>query len=121
MNSTAKRDAALKLLEATGIWKSNYAPPGLRLLWRLGFDCPPPHLANFSSVFLVCSLYFGVSMGLFMAAVSVFSDAYDLALVVPGAAVAGLCFGLIMATYYAVGRRKYQLPLWKDLSATAET
>lgn len=121
MNSTAKREAALKLLAATGIWKSNYAPPGVRFLWRLGFDCPPPHFAKFGSVFLVCSLYFGFSMGVCMSAVSVFWGVYDLSRVPIGATAAGVLFGLFMAAYYAMGRRKYQLPLWKDLSATSET
>ncbi len=121
MNSSAKRDAALKLLEATDIWKSSYAPPGVRLLWRLGFDCPPPHLASFWSVFLVCAVYFGVVMGLFMLAVSVFAGTYAFSLIPFGVGIAGLVFGILMATYYAIGRRKYKLPLWKDLSATAET
>ena len=31
------------------------------------------------------------------------------------AAVAGALFGLSMATYYAYGRRKYQLPEWRSL------
>jgi polyferredoxin len=118
MNKVAKREAALKLLEATGIWKSNYAPSGLLLLWRLGFDCPPPHLARFWSVFLIYALYFGLSMGLLMLALSAFSDI--LSFTPLDAGVAGLFFGLFMAIYYAIGRRKYQLPLWKDLKVTAE-
>lgn len=106
-----------------GRWtrQSNYAPPGVQLLWRLGCDCPPPHLARFWSVFLVCALYSGVTMGAFMLAVSTFAEVYDRSLVPMGAAVTGLGFGTLMATYYAMGRRKYRLPLWKDLSATAET
>mgnify|MGYP000013945724 CR=1 FL=1 len=122
MNSTAKREVALKLLEATGIWKSSYAPPGVRLLWRLGFDCPPPHLARFWSVFLVCALYFGIFMGLFMVAMSTFSGTnVPSSSTLLGASLAGICFGLFMATYYAMGRRKYRLPLWKDLHAIPET
>ncbi|WP_353961414.1 DUF6404 family protein [Rhodoferax lithotrophicus] len=37
------------------------------------------------------------------------------------AGLAGLCFGFFMAIYYAIGRKKHQLPLWKDLSASAKT
>ncbi|TXT34551.1 MAG: ybaA [Comamonadaceae bacterium] len=91
MNTSTKREAALKLLSTTGIWKSNYAPPGVKLLWRLGIDCPPPHLARFWSVFFVCGLF------------------------------AGLSFGFLMATYYAIGRKKHRLPLWKDIRASGET
>ena len=120
MNSTAKREAAMKLLEATGIWKSNYAPPGLRLLWRLGFDCPPPHLASFWSVFIFSTLYFGVCMGLSMLAISVFIESEIISMIPVGAAVAGLVFGTIMATYFAIGRWTHQLPLWKDLGTSAE-
>jgi hypothetical protein len=118
MNTSAKREAALQLLSATGIWKSNYAPPGLRLLWRLGFDCPPPHLAGFWSVFFACGFYFGASMGLLLWAVASYSG-YNIFPSVPlRAAIAGLGFGLFMAAYYAWGRRKHKLPLWKDLASS---
>jgi hypothetical protein len=119
MTKTAKREAALKLLEATGMSKSNYAPSGLLFLWRLGFDCPPPHLARFWSVFLVCAVYFGLSMSLLLWVLSAFTDI--LSLTPLDAGLAGLCLGFLMAIYYAIGRWKYQLQLWKDIQVNAES
>ena len=121
MNTSTKREAALKLLSTTGIWKSNYAPPGVKLLWRLGIDCPPPHLARFWSVFFVCGLFFGLSLGLSMWVVALTSGIYALSWIPLGAGVAGLSFGFLMATYYAIGRKKHRLPLWKDIRASGET
>ena len=40
MSARTKREAALKLLASTGMWRSSYVPPLLRLLWRLGLDVP---------------------------------------------------------------------------------
>lgn len=113
-----KRERALKLLEASGIWKVNYAPPGLMLLWRLGLDCPPPHLASFWSVFLVCSLYIGFSFGLILAIGSAISGVQSNWVAYRTAAEAGFYFGFVMAAYYWAGRRSYRLPLWKDLDVS---
>ena len=121
MNPHPKRKAALKLLSTTGIWKSNYSPPGVRLLWRLGFDCPPPHFARFWSVAPVCGVYFGSAMGLFMWVMAYFGRIHSSQGVLVGAGFAGLFFGLSMATYYALGRRKYRLPLWKDINGRTQT
>lgn len=120
MTTSPKREAALKLLSTTDIWKANYAPFGIRLLWRLGFDCPPPHFAGFWSAFWSFGLYFGLSIGLFMWVFASYSGGSDLRFVLFRAAVSGLGFGLFMAAYYAYGRRKYGLPLWKDLHVPTE-
>jgi Family of unknown function (DUF6404) len=115
MSSNPKREAALKLLASTGIWRSNYAPPMLRFLWRLGFDTPPPHLVNFSSNALFCGTYFGVTWGLLMWFVFWSPHKISPAAAIISAVFAGIFFGLSMAAYYAHGRRKHNLPLWKDL------
>ena len=36
MSFDTQREQALAILARTGIWPSNYAPPALHLLWRLG-------------------------------------------------------------------------------------
>jgi hypothetical protein len=60
-------------------------------------------------------------MGLFMLASSLFTEIYAFSNIPVGAGIAGLGFGLFMAIYYAMGRRKYKLALWKDLAASAES
>jgi hypothetical protein len=63
MSSNPKREAAIKILASTGIWRSSYAPPLLRLLWRLGFDAPPPHFVSFSAIALFSGSYFAITLG----------------------------------------------------------
>ncbi|MFW8183281.1 DUF6404 family protein, partial [Klebsiella pneumoniae] len=46
------------------MWKSNYAPPLIRLMWRLGINIPPPPFAPFWQVFCVMTSSFSVGYGL---------------------------------------------------------
>ena len=115
MSINPKREAALKLLESTGMWRSNYAPPIMRLLWSLGLDLPPPHFGKFFTNTMLMGTFFALIWGTFMwiflwshKGISPLS-----ALLV--AACAGLFFGLAMSAYYAYGKRKYQLPSWDKL------
>jgi hypothetical protein len=118
MNPLTKRQAVLDMLKQTGIWPSNYAPPGVKLLWALGFDCPVPHMASFGGVVLVAGLY-GIALGVAMAFILGFFGRFDptpqlTGILLSASATAGAMFGVWMATYYAYGRRKHKLPLWKD-------
>lgn len=119
MMTSTRREAALQLLEATGMRKSSYAPPGVHLLWRLGIDCPPPHFARFWSVLVLSGVYFGIFWGLlmwlFMWLSSTASKSLLFGSLPLAACFAGGFFGLGMAIYYAYGRKKYQLPLWEDV------
>ncbi len=119
MSNLDKRKMALKLLAETNIFSANYAPWGLKLLWRFGIDCPPPHFVKFSTLSLVYGLYFASFMALFMSVQSYFFSLHTALLIPLSALLAGLAFGLMMATYYWLGRRKYQLPLWHQLSGDA--
>lgn len=110
MSTHTKRAAALALLAQTGIWRSNYEPPLLRLLWRLGFDVPLPHLMSFWKNALSTGSYFCIAWGLIM-----WSQGSTGAGLLVGAVVAGLLFGISMASYYAYGKRKHQLPSWHEL------
>ena len=120
MMTSTRREAALQLLEATGMRKSSYAPSGVLLLWRLGIDCPPPHFARFWSVLVLSGVYFGIFWGLLMWLFMWLSSAASKSLLFASlplaACFAGGFFGLGMAIYYAYGRKKYQLPLWNELS-----
>ena len=116
MNTNAKRAAALDLLARTGIWRSNYEPPFLRLLWRFGINAPPPHFANFWCNAFIAGSYFAVAMGLFMWLVFWWRlGAVPFGPVLAAAAGAGLLFGFAMASYYAYGRHKHKLPSWREL------
>lgn len=108
-------ETALAHLAATGITKSNYAPPLFRILWRMGVHVRPPHFANFISNFLLMGSWFGFAWGMIMwlfvwrgAGKSPYAAA-------AGALMAGAMFGLCMAAYYRYGARKYKLPEWSQI------
>ena len=114
MLAIEKRDAALKLLASTGMRRSNYAPPLVRLLWRLEIDAPPPHFRGFCSNALSAGTYFAIAWGAFMWVVIWSRQELPVGLALGSAVAAGVIFGLGMASYYAYGRRKYNLPSWKE-------
>ena len=110
-----KRDAALRLLSATGMWRSNYAPPLLRLLWLCGFDVPPPHFVPFSTNAIVFGTTFAVAFGVVRRLLEGPDIARSLPAVLLELVLAGVLFGLVMATLVERAKRKHQLPRWRDL------
>lgn len=102
-------------MEKTGFLRSNYAPPLLRGLWRLGLEVPPPHFASFFPVAAVTAVFFGVPWGAFMWFLVWSPQAMSGVLAIVGASLAGISFGIAMAAYYAHGRRKHKLPDWSSL------
>ncbi|MCE9619192.1 MAG: DUF6404 family protein [Planctomycetes bacterium] len=118
MNTNAKRDAALRLLAATGMRRSNYAPPLTRLLWRLGFDAPPPHLGTFLGNAILMGVFFGVGWGvLFGLEMSWWYHRWmQLDILGIAAVAAGVLFGLCMASIYSYGKLKHGLPSWQDFN-----
>lgn len=117
MNPFDTRKArALELLRGTGMRESNYLPPALKLLWRLGVPVPPPHFAGFGAVTLASGLFFGLGWGAVMWWWQWERQGMSLTAAALTALGAGVCFGLCMAAYYAFGRRKHGLPTWKELA-----
>ena len=41
MDFEARKQKALAIMASRKMWKSNYAPLLIRLLWRLGINIPP--------------------------------------------------------------------------------
>ncbi|MFZ6656778.1 DUF6404 family protein [Undibacterium sp. TJN19] len=114
MDTTKKRQAALDLLAKTGMWRSNYAPPFFTILWRFDVDVPPPHFAPFWQNAMTMGFFFGLlwGAGMWFGLWSKLNK--PVAEMMLAAAIAGVCFGVTMACYYAHGKRKYQLPSWKE-------
>ena len=115
-----KRSAALNLLARTGIWRSSYAPPFVRLLWWLGVDAPPPHLASFRSNALHSGIYFSVFYGLSMWLMVWSREGMSFTGAVGFAVCTGVFYGLSMAAYYDYSRRKHGLPLWDQWQPPAK-
>lgn len=112
--TTTKRDAALAIMARTGIWESNYYPPILRLLWRMGVHLPLPHFVSFGRVALVSGGFFGPAWGALMW-FAIWRHQMQPIAALAITLVAGIVFGLTLAAYYGYGRRKHKLPLWHEL------
>jgi hypothetical protein len=120
MRFEQKLTAALGLLASTGIWRSNYAPPLHRLLWRIGARVPPPHFLSFTANFVSAGVWFGVVWGLLMWFIVWSHQGRSPNAAFVAALFAGLFFGLCMAAYYRYGARKHGIPLWRDFQASDE-
>jgi uncharacterized membrane-anchored protein len=97
------------------MWRSNYEPPLLRLLWRLGLNVPPPHFAGFVATALFSGGFFALLWGVIMWFLTWSRSGMSPTGAVTTAVFGGVLFGLMMASYYYWGRRKHRLPEWKDL------
>ena len=106
--------AALGLLASTGMWRSEYAPPLHRLLWKLGAKTPPPHFQSFAANFVRAGVWFAVVWGLLMWFAWPQSHGMSVERAFAGSIFTGTLFGLGMAAYYRCGARKHRIPLWRD-------
>ena len=116
MNFEEKRAAGLVLLEATGMPRTSYAPPLVRLLWHLGVKVPPPHFASFLGIFAFVAIAFGATWGFLMWFIFWADQDLPIERVLVQTGIAGLIFGLLMAVYYHYGARRHGLPKWEDIS-----
>jgi hypothetical protein len=108
-----KRLAALEQLSRTGIMKGNYAPPLFRLLWKLGFEVPPPHFRSWAANFGTLALWMALALSLLRWLwPSLLGGPSLLGLL--ETVLISLFFGIAMAFYYRHGARKHNLPAWRD-------
>lgn len=121
MTFQAKLDVALQMLAATGMRRSNYAPPLYRLLWRAGIPIPPPPFAGFGVNLTFFGILFGVLYGTAMWLLVWRQRGMPASGALVAANIAGLLFGVIMAGYWVYRARKLKLPRWADLKSPAAT
>lgn len=115
MTFQSRRTNALSILKKTRIWRCNYEPPYLRFLWRMGVELPPPHFVPFFQTASIAAAWFSLLWGAFM-----WFFVWGRQGMLGSSAIAISCatgtfFGVVMASYYAYGRRKYHLPRWVSL------
>ena len=106
---------ALNELESTGIARKRFQPPLHRILWRLGFEVPPPHYCTFIYNLVFCTFWFSVLWGSLMAIVFWSRNPMPMSAAVLAASMIGLPFGIGMALYYRHGATRHQLSHWSDL------
>lgn len=57
MTFEQKKARAIALMDSKKMWRSNYAPPLLRILWRLGIRLPPLPFMPFWQVAVLTGAY----------------------------------------------------------------
>ncbi len=115
MDNQSRREEALKLLASTGIWRSNYHPPYLILLWKLGIDARPPHFNKFWHNVRDVGIPFGLFWGVWMWFSTWRESGMPLWGGMLAAGSAAFLFGFWMALIYERGKRKHHLPPWEDI------
>ncbi|ROR05746.1 hypothetical protein EC836_109220 [Erwinia sp. JUb26] len=110
-----KKQKAIALLEEKKMWRSNYAPPILRLCWKLGGKVPPSPFAPFWLNTLLYTAWFGPLWGVLMWLSSWQNQHFSVLRAVSTALITGLLFGISMALFHYWGRWKNKLPDWKSL------
>lgn len=63
MTFEQKKARAIALMDSKKMWRSNYAPPLLRILWRLGIRLPPLPFMPFWQVAVLTGGLWGTSWG----------------------------------------------------------
>lgn len=110
-----KKERALALMAEKQMWRSNYAPPLLRLLWRCGVQIPPPPFAPFWLNALCFGGFLGAMWGLFMWFSTWRGGGYSVLMALQTSLLAGLFFGFFMALYHYWRKRVNKLPDWDSL------
>lgn len=121
MTFQARRAQSLDILKRTGMWRSNYEPPILRVLWKIGIEIPPPHFLPFWQVLVLGAGWFAGAWGSIMWLGEWSKHGVSIMSAVGTASVAGVFFGIAMAIYYAHGRRKHRLPKWNAIDGILES
>jgi Family of unknown function (DUF6404) len=102
-----------KLIRDRGYWVSNAIPPLCRLLWRMGYKTPPPCFLSFPVAAISAGLAFAFIYGAFMW-LFVWPANVALSRVLTMCAVAGILYGLAMATFWRIRAKQLDLPAWND-------
>jgi hypothetical protein len=121
MNFDDKVSYLIEDLRKQGVSPYESAPPVFRLFLAIGVQVPPPMFWGFLPILLVAAVFFGLFWGTFMwlwwhgwppTAPTVFEIVMDV--------LAGLLFGLAMASYYRAKMRKLRLPTWSQYPPGAQ-
>ena len=110
-----KKARAIALMDSKKMWRSNYAPPLLRILWRLGIRLPPLPFMPFWQVTVLTGGLWGISWGCAMWFIY-----WGPSGMVAGEAIiisitGSFLFGLLMASFHWWRRKVYLLPSWDDV------
>ncbi|HSG31875.1 MAG TPA: DUF6404 family protein [Thermodesulfobacteriota bacterium] len=117
MTHQEKVDHFVEKMKSNGVEKSETAPLLFRLIWKLGFQIPPPQFINIQIIGLVWGLISGICLVL-LSLVPAFGFA-KLSL------FKGILFGAFIGYFMALRHKdrykKYGLPGWDDYPKESNT
>ncbi len=115
MTFEQKKARAIALMDSKKMWRSNYAPPLLRILWRLGIRLPPLPFMPFWQVTVLTGGLWGISWGCAMWFIywgpSGMVAGEAIIISITGGGLSGLC----MASFHWWRRKVKRLPSWDDV------
>ncbi|EPH2693875.1 DUF6404 family protein [Klebsiella aerogenes] len=110
-----KKERALAIMESKKMWRSNYAPPLLRGLWRLGLRIPPLPFASFWQITFIMGFGFGLVWGLIMWLFTWKDMGVQPSWAILRSLSGGILFGVMMAAFHSWRKKANNLPDWKNL------
>jgi Family of unknown function (DUF6404) len=112
-----KRDVALDILAKTGMWKYNYRPPLLVLLWYIGVKIPPFLLADIGIIIIYGTVPVSIAFGLYYLVASIITGFFPLIFshVLMTCFLFWIIFTIFVLLENAYLRQKYKLPRWSEL------
>lgn len=108
-------------MAALGIPASTAMPPLWKVLWRLGFEVPPPLFMGFGGITLVLGGFFGCFWGLMMWLLLWSREGMSVWFALAAAFAAGVLFGVAMAAYLRRLARRHRLPAWDGYTGQGST
>lgn len=115
MTFEQKKEQAIAIMENKNMWKSNYAPPLIRALWKLGLKVIPLPFMPFWQATLITGIFFGPLYGLFMWFSVWKHGEITLTIAISMSLIAGFLFGVGMACFNWWLKIRNNLPAWDKL------
>ena len=115
MSFVRKKERALAIMESKKMWRSNYAPPLLRGLWKLGLKIPPLPFAPCWQVTFIMGFGFGLVWGPVMWFFTWQGMGVEPSWAILRSLSGGILFGVMMAAFHGWRKKANNLPDWKNL------
>ncbi|NRG24045.1 DUF6404 family protein [Klebsiella michiganensis] len=115
MDFEQKKQRAVAIMDSKKMWRSNYAPPLLRLAWKAGLKIPPLPFASFWQITLLMGGWFGPAWGISMWFFNWQDTGMLPAVATTMSIFSGIFFGVSMAAFHLWRKKVNNLPDWDNL------
>ena len=115
MDFEEKKERAISIMKSKKMWSSNYAPPLLRLVWKMGVRIPPLPFAPFWQVALLMGIPIGSVWGILMWFFTWKESGIDPVDAIARSLLFDVWMGIFMAAYHWWRKKVNNLPDWDSL------